>query len=156
MKREELKGLGIADELIDKVMALHGATLTAATSEGKRAQEQLAQLTADLEVARKNTGDVAALREQLEKSEKAMQGLKKAQAVRDALGAYKPKDADLLMKLIDVDKVSLTDAGIAGLKEQVEPIKAEKGFLFTDERGGGEPSPPGAKTRTMNDILRGL
>lgn len=160
MKREELKAMGVADELIDKIMGLHGATMTATISESKKYKEQSEQLSADLEAARKSTGDVTELRAKLEQSEKAFQSLHKGQKVRDALAEYKPKDAELLLKLIDLDKINVNDNGISGLKEQIEPIKTGKGFLFDDSPNnkggnGGVGNPPAAGT-SMNDILRRL
>jgi len=48
------------------------------------------------------------------------------------------------MKLLDLDKVTVTDAGPSGLKEQVEALKTAQPYLFTDApnpKGGGDPDP---------------
>lgn len=166
MKREELKALGVADELIDKIMGLHGTALAeqkskldAATQKATDAEAQLNKLTADLTAAQKSGADAAALQKQLADAQAALAATTKAQTIRDALAAYKPHNAATLMKIIDTDKITITDAGAVGLKEQVDALKADQPFLFADAadpKGGGDPKPPGGGVKSMNDILRGL
>lgn len=167
MKREELKALGLTDEQIEKVMGLHGTTVTdlqnklsTASKDAEDRKGQLDKLTTDLADAQKNTGDVAALKDQLAKAQAALASTQKSQKVRDALGQYKPHDAETLMRLLDLDKVNITDAGIVGLKEQVEPLKETKKFLFADsaDPAGGKdpanPNPPPATT--VEDAIKGI
>lgn len=152
MKREELKALGVADDLIDKIMGLHGTALTeqkskldAATQKATDTEAQLTKLTADLTAAQKSGADAAALKAQLEAATKALDATKKSQTIRDALGEYKPHNAATLMRLLDLDKINVTDAGTIGLKEQVDALKAGQPYLFADAtapKGGSDVLPP--------------
>lgn len=151
MKREDLKALGLTDEQIEKVMGMHGTTVTdlqtklaAATVKTTDAETQLTKLNTDLTAAQKSGADAEALKSQLADAQKALAATQKTQKVRDALTAYKPRDASTLIRLLDLDKVSFTDAGAVGLKEQVDALKAAQGYLFADEptpKGGGDPNP---------------
>lgn len=166
MKREELKAMGLTDEQIEKVMGLHGATvtdlqnkITTATTAAADQKTQLEKLTKDLDAATKATGDVEAIKKQLEAAQTALATTQKSQKVRDALAPYKPHDAETLMRLIDLDKVNFTDAGIVGLKEQVEPLKESKKFLFADTpdgSGGKDPKDPNIPpAATLEDAIKG-
>lgn len=166
MKREDLKALGLTDEQIEKVMGFHGTTvndingrLAAATTAASDQKAQLDKLTADLAAAQKATGDADAIKKQLAEVQAALANTQKAQKVRDALAEYKPHDAETILRLIDLDKVSFGDAGIAGLKEQMEPLKASKKFLFADtpDGAGGKPPAdpnPNKPTTTVADELK--
>ncbi len=166
MKREELKALGVADDVIEKIMGLHGTALAeqkskldVATQKATDLGSQVTQLTADLTKAQAATGNVDDIKRQLADAQAALAATTKAQKVRDALATYKPRDAGTLMKLLDLEKVSFTDAGPSGLKEQVEALKTAQGYLFADAadpKGGADPKPAGNGTKSMNDILRGL
>lgn len=166
MKREELKALGVADDVIEKIMGLHGTALAeqkskldAATQKATDLQGQVTQLTGDLIKAQATTGNVDDIKKQLADAQAALAATTKAQKVRDALTAYKPRDAGTLMRLLDLDKVTITDAGPSGLKEQVDALRAAQDYLFADAadpKGGADPKAPGGAVKSMNDILRGL
>ena len=98
-------------------------------------RSNLASVTAQLNAATKSNG----IRSILEKE-------------------YKPKDVSLLMRLIDHEKVTINEDGThTGLKEQVDPLKTDSGYLFSDapDSSGGNPGSgnPGA-TFDMNAFLR--
>lgn len=135
MKREELKALGLTDEQIEKIMALNGQAIEAwkAQAEAEKGRADTAQ------------ADLA--------------GAQKTARLKDALGAYKPKDAALLMKLLDADKISLGEDGkLTGLEEQIKPLRESSGYLFADmpsERGGKpDIGGPSGQAFNMNDFLR--
>lgn len=167
MKREELKGINLTDEQIEKIMAWNGqdienAKLNAAATEKARAdglQEQLNTLTTDLADARNNAATAKDLKAKLDAAEAKIKAGAKANAIRDALAEYKPKDAAMLMRLLDMDKITHSDDGvISGLKEQVDPLKQNSGYLFSDapDSSGGSPDSGSAgKTFDMNAFLRG-
>lgn len=50
------------------------------------------------------------------------------------LEAAKPQSAEIVRRLLDEDKISLEDGKLCGLKEQLEALREEYGFLFCDER----------------------
>ena len=60
----------------------------------------------------------------------------KALAQTDLVKA-KARDIEVVMPLIDLDKVTHTDAGLEGLKEQLDALKEAKAYLFETE----EPAP---------------
>lgn len=63
--------------------------------------------------------------------------LVKALAQTDLVKA-KARDVEVVMPLIDLEKVTLTETGIEGLTEQLAAIKESKGYLFETE----EAAPP--------------
>lgn len=166
MKREELKSLGLTDEQIDKVMAINGqdvnaqkALLDAEKAKAQEAGTQLSKLTADLAAAQKNTGDVTALKAQLTQAQEALSSAQKTGKLRAALGEFKPRDAELLLRLIDQSKVTVTETGeMTGLKDQVEALRQTSGYLFADtptDKGGAPAGGSGGGDFNMNDFLRG-
>ena len=167
MKREELKALGLTEEQIEKIMALNGQAIEAwkAQAEAEKgradtAQGQLQTLQGELSKAQKIAGDFESLKAQLTKAQADLAGAQKTAKLKDALGAYKPKDAGLLMKLLDADKISLGEDGkIIGLEEQIKPLKESSGYLFADtpSEKGGNINPPEQNPNqfNMNDFLRG-
>lgn len=166
MTREELKELGLTDEQIEKIMALNGQAIEAwkaqAEAEKRRAdttQGQLQTLQGELSKAQKSAGDFESLKAQLTKAQADLAGAQKTAKLKDALGAYKPKDAGLLMRLLDADKISLGEDGkLTGLEEQIKPLRESSGYLFADtpsERGGKpDIGGPSGQAFNMNDFLR--
>ena len=63
--------------------------------------------------------------------------LVKALAQTDLVKA-KARDVDVVMPLIDLDKVKLTETGLEGLTEQLDTLKESKAYLF-DTEGPGQP-----------------
>lgn len=171
MKREDLKALGLTDEQVNAVMQQHGvdvenakknAGADATAAEKLRAdglQAQLDALTADLTQARESAATAKELRDALDAANAKIAASQKAGSIRDALAAYKPRDAQMMMRLLDMEKISIDEKGeITGLKEQVEPLKASSGYLFSDVADGSGGRPPessGGDTFDMNAFLRG-
>ena len=167
MKREDLRNKGLTDEQIEFVMTQNGqdiesAKQNAAATEKARAdglQEQLDTLTTDLADARNNAATAKDLKAKLDAAEAKIKATTKTNAIRDALAEFKPKDAAMLLRLLDVDKIEHAEDGtISGLKEQVEPLKANSSYLFADTpdpKGGNPDSGAGGKEFNMNAFLRG-
>lgn len=59
----------------------------------------------------------------------------KALAQTDLVKA-KARDIEVVMPLIDLDKVTHTEAGLEGLKEQLDTLKESKAYLFDTEDPG--------------------
>ena len=82
----------------------------------------------------------------------------KAMAQTDLVMA-KARDIDVVMPLIDLDKVTRTENGLEGLKEQLEDLKGAKAYLFETEEpptnknksglnhGAGDPGDDDAKIK---------
>ena len=69
----------------------------------------------------------------------------KALAQTDLVKA-KARDIEVIMPLIDLDKVTHTDAGLEGLKEQLDALKETKAYLFETE----DPGTPGKGKSGLN------
>lgn len=167
MKRDELKNIGLTDEQIEKVMQRYGADVEAAKQAGAADKQKVADLTsqlqqvqADLQKAQTGAADLETVKAQLQHAQTALKETQKANAIRDALAEFKPRDAALLGRLIDTAKVTVNDDGtLIGLREQVEPLKTSSAYLFADtpdDKGGNpEPGNPGGTGFNMNAFLRG-
>ena len=167
MKREELEAMGLSKENIDKIMQQNGQDIenakhTAAAAEKQRAdslQTQLDTLNADLTAARNEAVSARDLKARLDEAEAKMKSIAKANAIRDALAEFNPRDAALVMKLLDDSKITQNNDGtLSGLKEQIEPMKTTSGYLFTDmpdSSGGTVDAGNSGNAFDMNAFLRG-
>lgn len=169
MKREELRALGLNEDQINTIMQQNGQDIEAARqgagdaaaekARADRLQAQVDQFTIDFAAAQESASSAAALRKSFDELTAKYNATIKANAIRDALAEYKPRDAAMLARLLDTDKITLgTDGKVTGLKEQVEPLKASSGYLFTDtpDTHGGTPDGGNAGgTFDMNAFLRG-
>ena len=167
MKREDLKAMNLTDEQVNQIMGWNGqdienAKQNAAATEKARAdglQEQLNTLTNDLAEARNSAASAKDLKTKLDAAEAKLKASTKANAIRDALAEFKPRDAAMLHRLLDDEKITIAEDGtISGLKEQVEPLKANSAYLFADtpdDRGGNPNAGGGGTAFDMNAFLRG-
>lgn len=168
MKREFLEGLGLSKEQIDKIMDQNGQDIeefkNAAATEKARAdglQSQLETLTTDLTIARNDSRTLKEVQANLDAANAKVKAYQQDETLLGELAYYKPKDAKMLLKLLDRNKIVFADDGsiTSGLKEQVEPMKENSGFLFSDspDPNGGNPNPGngGGGTFDMNAFLRG-
>lgn len=154
MKREELKGLGLSDEQVDKVMGIHGADvndLKGQVSQLTTERDALKQRASDsdkqlneLKSAHKDDKDFQAEIDKLKADNKAKDDAASKQLKETRLnyqtelalvkaGALNTKAASAL---IDKDKLGLDDKGnVTGLDEQLEALKSDDSskFLFKAE-----------------------
>ena len=151
MKREDLINLGVAEDMVDKIMTLHGADIEAHKTKLSTAQSELdglkKQLTEagetiegfkklDIEGVKKSADDWKAKAEQAEKDAQAqIQQLKFEHALDGALVGAKAKNAKAVKALLQTDALKLNEAdgSILGLKEQLEKIKSENDYLFESD-----------------------
>jgi predicted nucleic acid-binding Zn-ribbon protein len=177
MKREDLIKLGVAEDVVDKIMALHGQDITNHQTKLTTAQTELDGLKAQLTEANTTIEgfkklDVDGIRKAADewknKAEQAQADasaqvakLKFDHALDQALTGAKVKDVVSVRAHLKADALKLQDDGsILGLKEQLETIKTEKDFLFeSDEKTPvivkGGTSSTTSKTLTM-DQIRGM
>lgn len=154
MKREELKGLGLSDEQVDKVMVIHGTDvneLKGQVSQLTTERDGLKQRVSDsdkqlneLKSAHKDDKDFQAEIDKLKADNKAKDDAASKQLKETQLnyqtelalvkaGALNTKAASAL---IDKDKLGLDEKGnITGLDEQLEALKSDDSskFLFKAE-----------------------
>lgn len=163
MNREFLKGLGLDDAAIDKVMAEHGKTVETHKSKTTDLQTSLDDLKGQLTQRDKDLTELkgkAKGSEDLQKQLTDLQGkydtekadyetkLKDTQlssALKLAL-AGKVHDADMTLGQIDKSKIQLdTDGNVTGgLDEQIKTLQETKSFLFVLD-SDGKPVVKGAK-----------
>lgn len=156
MKREELKELGLTDEQIGSIMALHGVTVNELNSRVSTAEQQATQYQEQLEKNQNELNDFKAnakgnedLTKQLEdlqsrfdeiktSSEQQIADLKKSSAIDLALTQAGAKNIKAAKALLDSESLELTDEGLKELDEQLAALKESDGYLF----GSNEPVPP--------------
>ena len=156
MKREELKELGLTDEQIGSIMALHGVTVNELNSRVSTAEQQATQYQEQLEKNQNELNDFKAnakgnedLTKQLEdlqskfdeiktSSEQQIADLKKSSAIDLALTQAGAKNIKAAKALLDSESLELTNEGLKGLDEQLAALKESDGYLF----GQSEQVPP--------------
>ena len=175
MKREDLKKLGLTDEVIekagleadvlDKIMALHGKDiekhkedLATATTAAEGLQKQLDEANKQIESFKelkpeelqKAVEDWKTKAETAEaEAKKQIDALKFHHALDGALLGAKARNPKAVKALLKIDDLKLTDDGkLLGLDEQVEALKTENDYLFESD----EPDPKivtGGKNKTV-------
>lgn len=156
MKREELKELGLTDEQIGSVMALHGVTVNELNSKVSTAEQQATQYQEQLDKNQSELDDFKAKskgNEDLEKqvtdlqtrldqnktdSEQQIADIKKSSAIDLALTQAGAKNIKAAKALLDGESLELTDEGLKGLDDQLAALKESDGYLF----GSNEVAPP--------------
>ncbi|HFQ5704741.1 TPA: phage scaffolding protein [Listeria monocytogenes] len=151
MQREYLKGLGLEDEVINKVMAENGKDVTAAKqqlseveAERDGLKSQLTQRDKDIDDLKKNSGTGEELKKQIEDLQQKNKDLesdyqseiaetKKNSAIELALASAKAKNPKAVRALLDNDKLELTDEGLKGLDEQLGALQESDAYLFAQE-----------------------
>ncbi|KYG28173.1 phage scaffolding protein [Alkalihalobacillus trypoxylicola] len=156
MKREFLKGLGLEDEVIDKVMAEHGSTvnktkddLQSVTTERDNLKGQLTDRDKQLETLKsKATGNEELLQQidQLKQDNKEAADDWKAQldkqsfdfALDKALTSAKVRNSKAAKALLDVENIKLDGDKLTGLDDQLTALKESDGYLFAEEGAPGK------------------
>lgn len=161
MKREQLKDLGLTDEQIGNVMALHGAdvnplkeSVTALETERDSAKEQVTTLNGQLDQLQKDNKGNAELKAQIDSLKEANEQAKKDaeanlaavkldSATKLALTRSGAKNIKAVEALLDRDALKLDDKGnLAGLDDQLKALQEadDSKFLFQSE--SKEPDTP--------------
>lgn len=143
MKREFLKELGVADDVIDKVMAENGKDIQAEQSKLSEKDKEIDLINNQLKEANKTIKSYKDMDiENIQKSaseweskaktlEKEKTSLKNDYALKSALEKSGSIDTDLLSKIINKDDLKFQEDGkIIGLDEQIASIKENKAYLF--------------------------
>ncbi|EAE8883110.1 scaffolding protein [Listeria monocytogenes] len=151
MQREYLKGLGLEDEVINKVMAENGKDITAAKqqlseveAERDGLKSQLTQRDKDIDDLKKDSGTSEELKKQIEDLQQKNTDLesnyqseiaetKKNSAIELALASAKAKNPKAVRALLDNDKLELTKEGLKGLDEQLGALQESDAYLFAQE-----------------------
>jgi len=151
MKTEDLKKIGIADEHIEAIMKLHGsdieghkATITNLTGErdtfkaqADEAGKQIAGFKGmDIDGIKKAASDWEAKAKQIEADSAAQVAKVKFDYAleKELQQTYKVKDVVAVRAHLKADAIQFADDKFIGLKEQIEPLKSEKDFLFESDK----------------------
>ena len=147
----------VAEELKDKDIKLADLSTGEYVSKGKyealetqlnNTQTLLTDTTAKLETAIQSAGDNAALKQEIENIKNNNQTevanitaqyeakLKNAAVMAELTKAGANDPTDILPHL-DMNTITVTDKGIVGLSDQLEPIKTAKPYLFKGETKPG-------------------
>ncbi len=171
MKRSELKELGIADEIIDKIMDANGKDIEKAKGNAEELAKQVDTLTGQikdrdkqLNELQKTAGDNEALSERIkdlkEANEKAkasyteeINRIKIDSAVERAITSANAKNAKAVKALLDLSDAKLdSDGNIKGLSAQLDALKQSDGYLFNSDK----PEIAGAKPQGGSEPHKGI
>ena len=151
MKREQLKELGLSDEQIGSIMALHGQTVnelnkSVATAEQERDQfkEQLTTNQTELDSLKESAKGNEELTQQLTdlqekfdsaktESETKLAEQQKDFAIKLALKEAQALDEDIVLGQLDKDTIKVVDGKLQGFEEQLKGLQESKTFLFQQE-----------------------
>ena len=167
ISREKLLKIGLSNEQMEKIIALHGADIeelkaksdeliNSKTEELKKANEslqsQIAERDKDLKTLKKQAGDNEELSNQFKELQskykqdtdnltKELQQTKLNSAVDSALGKAKVRNSTAAKALLNMDEVKLNDKGeLEGLDDQISSLQKTDGYLF--DQGSKEPYQP--------------
>lgn len=167
ISREKLIKIGLSNEQMEKIVALHGADIeelkaksdeliNSKTEELKKANEslqsQIAERDKDLKTLKKQAGDNEELTNQFKELQskykqdtdnltKELQQTKLNSAVDSALGKAKVRNTKAAKALLNMDDIQLNDKGeLEGLDNQINSLQKSDGYLF--DQGSKEPYQP--------------
>ncbi|MDU5010686.1 phage capsid protein [Clostridium sporogenes] len=125
--------------------------------QAKEYKKQVGERDTQLKNLKEQYKDVDGLKEKVEQLELDNQAQKETyekqlsdiafnNALEKGLSTFNIKDKNLIMALIDKDKLKVDGDNVIGLKEQIEPLKQSHDFLFEKEvKGTGSFSTGGDK-----------
>ncbi len=169
MKTEFLKGLGLEQDVIDKIMAENGKDIekhkgeaTEAKTAVEKLEAQLGERDKQLEELKKVDGaGLQAKITELQTANKTAQSeydanLKKMaldNKIEVALMGAKAKSTKAVRALLDEAKISLDGENVLGLNEQMEALKKEAPYLFGEEKLQNPPPPVGGGNPDQTDDM---
>lgn len=165
MTKESLAAIGLSEEQADKVMQAHADSINGKFIPKSRFDEVNEQLKdvkgqvteRDTQIAglKKFQGSADELKAKVTELQQAnakaseeyaskLDSMQKTYAVRSAIGTD-AQDPDLLLKLIDMDSVSITGDGKAiGVSEQIDTLRKDRPYLFKAKTAEGTDGTDGA------------
>lgn len=151
MNKKDLTDLGIAEDVADKIFALHGKDIekykTLSDTEKQRADGLQTQLIEagttiegfkklDVEGIKKAADDWKAQAEQAQKDASTqIASLKFDHALDGALTGAKAKNAKAVKALLDMNNLKLNEAdgSVIGLDDQLKKVKESNDYLFESD-----------------------
>lgn len=117
------------DEQLDKVIALQQ---TVAERDATIKQEQAKNGTVDALQSK-----VDQLTKDLADRDATIQSKNLEYQIKDELRGMKARNVDVIMPLLQRDKITVKDGKLEGLSDQVEALKKSDAYLFDTENRGG-------------------
>lgn len=163
MNREFLKGLGLDDAAIDKVMAEHGKTVETHKAKATDLQTSVTDLTSQLTQRDKDLTDLkgkAKGSEDLQNQLTDLQGKYDTEkagfeekikqqtfdyALERALSDAKAKNPKAVKALLDKEAIKLDGDKLLGLEEQLKTLTESDGYLFAEKDADNTPPLKGTK-----------
>lgn len=120
----------------------HDSEMSALQKQLEDTQNLLSTRTAEYDSLKEKAGDNEALKSEIDslkanfENEKTeitnnyQKQLKIATVKNAIITGYNPNDVEDIMPNIDIEKISIVDKNVIGLKEQIEPLKESKAYLF--------------------------
>lgn len=150
MTRQFLTDLGIEDkEIINKIMDANGKSIeelkeqiASKDKEIETLNNNIAERNKDIEILKKAEDKVSkedfeklqSKYDELEKSSKEdIANVKKGFMIDKEIASSNPRNAEIVKKQIDLDKVTFDGEKITGLSEQLEALKKDADYLFNVE-----------------------
>jgi hypothetical protein len=150
MNKKDLVDLGVAEDLAEKIIVLHGkdiekhkTSLETAKTEAEQLKAQIAEANKaiegfkgmDIEGVKKSADEWKAKAEQAEaEAAKQIASLKFDHALDGALVGAKAKNAKAVKALLNANDLKLSEDGsILGLDKQLETIKKDNDYLFESD-----------------------
>jgi hypothetical protein len=148
MKRDELKALGLEDEVLDKVMAIHGKDIERHKADLETAEGTVQTLTEQLDEANTTIAsfkemDIEAIKQSAaeykekfdtakQESEQKIAGLKFDHALEKALTNARARNFKSVKALLDLDQLKLDEDGetLEGFEDQIQKVVEENEYLF--------------------------
>jgi hypothetical protein len=121
-------------------------------------EEQAQNIAAELETAAQLAAENARLQEQISALQTQIDLHDKRDAVAAQLPLFKPRDVQLVLRLIDLDKITIEEGKVSGLDEQIQALQSTAPYLFLempDPVGGTAASGLHHEHFDMNTFLRG-
>lgn len=159
MNREFLKGLGLEDEVIDKIMKEHGQTVNGLKEKANKTEalegqiedykqqlvdrdKQLDELSKKAKGNEELTAQIDELKQQNKATKNEYEQKLQEQAfehtLKDALSAAKVRNVKAAKALLDLESIKLDGDKLLGLDDQLKAIKESDSYLFEEEK---EPGP---------------
>lgn len=166
MRREFLRGLGVAEDLIDDIINQHHDSLKQYREKAEEADDLRSQLETaqneikvrdeQIETLKTTAGDNEELKNQLKELQEKNAGYDekfKAQQLNSEILKLIAKDAvnsDQVLKLIDRDAITADDKGaFTNVEDVVNGFKTDNPHLFQDAKRRGRPAPKGDEGSKM-------
>ena len=112
--------------------------------EVKQLSGDLEQRTRDLEAAGSYKGEIERLNGIIAERDRSIENIRKQGRLCVMLRVSGARNPDVLMRMIDIDRVQEKDGKVTGLEEQLKALKASDPYLFSDTpapRGGVDSVP---------------